>query len=556
MEISNNQVPTLSSADSPSQLSDGNPRAKNAKKKKVPGEESSFDGALATTLIAQKPPAAPHPKALGTPDGKALAAKVKGAPDRVELSAKGKATADQAAVARTARTTHVARADGGAPVPTVASLFQAKAEQSANGPMASAFVAGPDQPWGSRWVFAGGNQPAPEEIEALRNHGGKPAPAKGEINLDQLKKLVERIKAQGGDETQLKQAAESTLKSLDSAIAAVGGKLEGVRTDQAGNRILVDSKGHPVKATPNVLGGAAYLAALQSARATAGGQGGNPGNLGGRSNGRPPEDLSALKAGPNAEKPNLQVLPGGLSAGSDLGEGRLEGGLRLAKDDPKLRTDTFFPSGAPLTAAPRPDGHIGPPAPQMLTGHVVPGEMMRERLTSESIRNVSHGISGMSGAGGGEMRIRLNPDNLGELMIRVTTNGKDVGLKVQANDPAAKKVIEESLGALRDSLAQQSLALGRVDVTLASTATSSDHRHHSQSASHGQHAFGGFDGNTPNRQPSADGFSGSGGRSSRSYESGSERGTGRSGSSRIAAMGTGGSAARRVAPSSRLDVMA
>jgi flagellar hook-length control protein FliK len=67
----------------------------------------------------------------------------------------------------------------------------------------------------------------------------------------------------------------------------------------------------------------------------------------------------------------------------------------------------------------------------------------------------------------------MNPGNLGELMIQVSTNGKDVGLKVKTADSTAKKVIEESLGALRDSLAQQSLSLGRVDVTLASQNPSS-----------------------------------------------------------------------------------
>jgi hypothetical protein len=503
-------------------------------------------------LNAQKA-TAPDPKALGN-IGQDIT-------DQVALSTQGKASAANAAKAEVA----IAANQEGAPAPTVASLFQAKAQQSANGPMAGAFVAGPDQPWGSRWVFAGGNQPAPEEIEAMRTSGGKPTPPmKGELSLDQLKKLVAQVKAQGGDETQLKQAADSTLKGLDSAIAELGGELESVRTNQPGSPLgatQVDADGNPVKGAPTVLGGAEFLAALQAAKGAAGGQGGNAGGLGGRSNGRPQIATAAMELGASpalangpVEKPNLQLIPGGL-AGSSLDGGRLEGGLRLSKDEPKLQTDTFYPNGMPLTAASRP-GELGAGAgPQTITGHVVPGAMMRERLTSESLRNVANGITGMTAAGGGDMRIRLNPGNLGELVIRVSTNGKDVGLKVQANDPAAKKVIEESLGALRDSLAQQSLALGRVDVTLATTSTSSDLGQNSGQSHNGHQSFAGFDGNTPNRQQSADGSYGSEDRSSRTSDTGNDRAVPRGISSRIAAMNASGVSARAAADS-RLDVMA
>ncbi len=480
--------------------------------------------------------------------------------DQVALSTKGKATAAAAA-----------NASGGAPAPTVASLFQAQNEKSANGPMASAFVAGPDQPWGSRWVFGAADMPSPEEIAASRASGGKPTPlTKGEISLDQLKKLVEATKAKGGDESQLKQAAESTLHDIDSAIAALGGELEGVRADRPGET-PVDANGNPVQAKANVFGGAEYLSALQGAsRPEATGKSLN-GGLGGRSNGRNPQALAGVPnvsametlAVPSAPadrsalgaKPNLEVLPGGLAAGGKSEGGRLEGGLRLAKDEPKLQTDTFYPNGMPLTAAVRPGESNGAMMPQTITGHVVPGSMMRDRLTSESLRNVSNGIANMSGAGGGEMRIKLNPGNLGELMIRVSTDGKDVGLKVQANDPAAKKIIEESLSSLRDSLASQSLSLGRVDVTLAPAAANASDLGQGSQHSHGQHAFSGFDQSANQQRAAFDGYSGNEGRSSRSADSGDDRSVSRGASARIAAMGSAGGSAR-AASSSRLDVMA
>ena len=47
------------------------------------------------------------------------------------------------------------------------------------------------------------------------------------------------------------------------------------------------------------------------------------------------------------------------------------------------------------------------------------------------------------------------------------TRGNEVGLKIQATDPGAKKVIEESIQYLKESLASNSLQLTRFDVQLA-----------------------------------------------------------------------------------------
>jgi flagellar hook-length control protein FliK len=195
---------------------------------------------------------------------------------------------------------------------------------------------------------------------------------------------------------------------------------------------------------------------------------------------------------------------------------------------------------------------MGPIPPQMVTGHVVQGSMQKERLTSESLRNVSNGIQGMSAAGGGEMRIRMNPGNLGELMIRVSTNGKDVGLKVHASDSNAKKILEESLGSLRDSLAQQSLALGRVDVVIGTTASQDASSTSQQQSSNQQHAQTSMnmDSNAPQM--------GGGQRRNEETSDGSARDVDTArGSARLAsasaAMGRAGSP--RVA-NSRLDVMA
>ncbi len=547
MEISNNNLITTLSTDIPSQPSDANPRAKSAKKK-VAGEEPSFDGTLGATLNAQTP-------VVTVPAAGNIGA------DKFELSAQGAAAADAAAATK-----------GGAPAPTIASLFQAKAQESANGPIAGAFVAGPDQPWGSRWVFGAGNQPTAEDLAAAKSSGGKPAPeSKGEVSIEQLKKLLavaaqagtpNTTTAQGGDESQLNAANEASIQDIEAAVSALGGKLESVRTQGK------DALATPVKGQLNALGGAEYLSALQGGKlAATGGAKGSALKGGTEIGGIGDAKLAKAKlaetklAGFDSSlqgaqaitqttvaKPTLQVLPGGLSSGPSLESGHLQGGLRLSKDEPQAAGDSVFIGATPLSAIKTSD-QLGAVPPQTLTGHVVPGAMQRDRLTSESVRNMANSITGMTAAGGGEMRIKMNPGNLGELMIHVSTNGKEVGLKVQADNAGSKKIIEDSLGALRDSLASQSLALGRVDVTLATTSSqSSEFGSNSQSPNQQHAGSSSFDGQTPNQGR----FTENSGNEDRS-SSGASR-------SRIAAMASSGVTSRpsasRSADASRLDVMA
>jgi flagellar hook-length control protein FliK len=70
------------------------------------------------------------------------------------------------------------------------------------------------------------------------------------------------------------------------------------------------------------------------------------------------------------------------------------------------------------------------------------------------------------------MRVRLKPDHLGELQVRVVASGNRIGLSIQASDESAKKVIEESLGHLRENLAVQNLSLASVDVSVGQSSAS------------------------------------------------------------------------------------
>ena len=112
--------------------------------------------------------------------------------------------------------------------------------------------------------------------------------------------------------------------------------------------------------------------------------------------------------------------------------------------------------------------------PSEVAGHVVPGEMARERLTRETLLGMSNEIQNIAQKGtGGEMRVRLKPDGLGELNLHVMTRGQAVGLKIQASNEQAKKILEESIGFLKETLANQNLSLAKVDVSVTQATNSS-----------------------------------------------------------------------------------
>ena len=99
-----------------------------------------------------------------------------------------------------------------------------------------------------------------------------------------------------------------------------------------------------------------------------------------------------------------------------------------------------------------------------VTGYVVPGAMTQERLSSESLMGLSSMIKDLKANGDGEIRVRLNPENLGELKLKVQTQGSQVGIQVIASDPKAKAVIEESLSHLKEKLGTHQLTLARAEI--------------------------------------------------------------------------------------------
>lgn len=188
-----------------------------------------------------------------------------------------------------------------------------------------------------------------------------------------------------------------------------------------------------------------------------------------------------------------------------------------------------------------------------LDGAVVPGSMQRNRLSSESVMGVSQGIRELKASGGGEMRLRLKPDHLGEIHLKVSAGGKvgnEIGLQIQASDERAKKILEESIGSLKEGLAGQNLSLAKLDIQISQPGSSS-----SASNSFSQQQDGQFNSQLSQQQDSAQG----GNRQSERGESGRPEGL-RSGQAKSASQAFAGAArassARSAGGSGRLDLMA
>jgi len=96
---------------------------------------------------------------------------------------------------------------------------------------------------------------------------------------------------------------------------------------------------------------------------------------------------------------------------------------------------------------------------------VTQGSQQKMVLSHDALHQITQQVNVLNQAKqDGEIRIRLRPDHLGELQMSVKTQGRNVSIQIKAHDGEAKKIIEESLASLKDSLSQQNLSLSRIDV--------------------------------------------------------------------------------------------
>ena len=86
-------------------------------------------------------------------------------------------------------------------------------------------------------------------------------------------------------------------------------------------------------------------------------------------------------------------------------------------------------------------------------------------LSHDALKQLTDQVGLMSQAKlDGEIKIRLRPEHLGELQMSVKSHGQQVSIEIRAQNSESKKIIEESISNLKESLAQQNIGFSRVDV--------------------------------------------------------------------------------------------
>jgi len=381
-------------------------------------------------------------------------------------------------------------------------LLPQGAERMALGANTASAIAGP-KPWDREWVFAGREKNP--QLETLFQDRAAP----------ELERLLAAVQKQvKGSESMLEgevppsaplvreksvaQAPETKQVSLGSKSAVANApQTEGAQATVKGASSEIPSSS-PLAGIPPEL-----LAAL--------GMGGELSEASEAFEGGTSDEARGMKP-PLRKAPGTSALGGSLGGDdflatrgaaaqskgvSALGARHDAGSFLKDSRDSESRSDAFAPRGeVRSTTGARPrsvitdlgarqelpvlaqgqlsarEGVASAIAPRAieLKGHVTMGAMARNRLSSESLMGMTSSIRTIAGDGvqpaSGEMRIRLNPENLGELSLKVSTRGKEVGLQIRASNEDAKRVLEESLGHLRENLASNSLNLARVEVLL------------------------------------------------------------------------------------------
>ncbi|MBU6375383.1 MAG: flagellar hook-length control protein FliK [Bdellovibrionales bacterium] len=378
------------------------------------------------------------------------------------------------------------------------------------------------KPWSQDWVFEGGMNKHPLQKTLIET------PTRGESAgaLSGLEQLLQQLNA-------------TTVENSDEKIAYSG---------QLGQDVSPDSVSTKPQAGMNSLASADFLDVRRAMQ-------GQPGLQSQYSN----EAVTARQAMAAAKQAKGAIgseqalaLPGvGLKAPNAIGS---QPDLREKKS--KL-PDTLGLFGQQPNKSEMGSNVIpfqaGPNALK-LEGAVVPGAMTQNRLSSESVAGITQSIRQLGN--GGEMRIRLKPDHLGELHLKVSTGGKagsEVGLQIHASDSQAKRILEESMSSLREGLASQSLSLAKVDVQIAqpsSASSSGNDTSQDRSGVAGQQNFS-----------SNSGGSGGRGNSAQDGLASSDSGIGTQAQTRAVNRSTsgwsgGGGGTNRAIASNRLDVIA
>jgi flagellar hook-length control protein FliK len=105
-------------------------------------------------------------------------------------------------------------------------------------------------------------------------------------------------------------------------------------------------------------------------------------------------------------------------------------------------------------------------------GGVAAGELKAGNTDKqEAIRSIVNQAQMLAQKGGGEIRMSLKPDHLGEIQLKVAMEGSRVNVQMTTERGEVKKLIEQSVNELRHGLAGHNLSMDKLDVSVGNRET-------------------------------------------------------------------------------------
>lgn len=139
------------------------------------------------------------------------------------------------------------------------------------------------------------------------------------------------------------------------------------------------------------------------------------------------------------------------------GESKLPAPGDRAEPPPSAAADNRL--SAPLRISPNPDSGAAPVPEAHQPGESVEGDRAR------FVQRVARAFQA-AGKGGGSIRLRLSPPELGSLRLEIAVRNGLLSARVEAETPAARNLLLDNLPALRERLAQQDIKVKQFDVAL------------------------------------------------------------------------------------------
>ena len=107
----------------------------------------------------------------------------------------------------------------------------------------------------------------------------------------------------------------------------------------------------------------------------------------------------------------------------------------------------------------------------------------------ENVQEVVKQAQYLATKGGGEMTVKMSPDGMGEIQLKVLMEGGRLNIEMQTQDKSVKKLIEDSLTELKSGLAAQQLSVDHVRISTVNATNTENSAQFQSNLNHSDQSF-------------------------------------------------------------------